>query len=132
MPPPKNMIKIFCIRAPPQMFMNSPLAYWSSAFKSMAKAQTLPCNSPICNSEVSTGRGGAYPCLCKNDAYICHAEVFHHCLLVKCLAQICSRRVLHLQMISYIQGNLKGESVVAAILPSRMDASYCTTGFFRS
>ena len=30
------------------------------------------------------------------------------------------------------QGNLKGESVVAAILPSCMEASYCTSGFFRS
>ena len=30
------------------------------------------------------------------------------------------------------QGNLKEESVVAAILSSRMEASYCTTGFFRS
>ena len=28
------------------------------------------------------------------------------------------------------QGNLNGESVVAAILPSRMDVSYCTSGFF--
>ena len=28
------------------------------------------------------------------------------------------------------QGNLKGESVVAAILPSRMEVSYCTSGFF--
>ena len=31
-----------------------------------------------------------------------------------------------------IQGNLKGESVVAAILPSRMETSYCTSGFFCS
>ena len=30
------------------------------------------------------------------------------------------------------QGNLKGESVVAAILPSRMEISYCTSGFFHS
>ena len=30
------------------------------------------------------------------------------------------------------QGNLKGESVVAAILPSRMEVSYCTSRFFRS
>ena len=30
------------------------------------------------------------------------------------------------------QGNLIGESVVAAILPSRMAASYCTSGFFSS
>ena len=30
----------------------------------------------------------------------------------------------------YLQGNLKGESVVAAILPSRMKVSYCTSGFF--
>ena len=30
------------------------------------------------------------------------------------------------------QGNLKGESVVAAILPSRMEVSYCTSGFFHS
>ena len=29
------------------------------------------------------------------------------------------------------QGSLKGESVVAAILPSRMEQSYCTSGFFR-
>ena len=28
------------------------------------------------------------------------------------------------------QGNLKGESFVAAILLSRMKASYCTSGFF--
>ena len=28
------------------------------------------------------------------------------------------------------QGNLKGESVVAAILPPRMEVSYCTSGFF--
>ena len=28
--------------------------------------------------------------------------------------------------------NLKGKSVVAAILPSRMEVSYCTSGFFRS
>ena len=31
-----------------------------------------------------------------------------------------------------VQGNLKGESVVAAILPSLMEVSYCTAGFFRS
>ena len=30
------------------------------------------------------------------------------------------------------QGNLKGESVVAAIMLSRMDVSYYTFGFFRS
>ena len=30
------------------------------------------------------------------------------------------------------QGNFKGELVVAAILPSRMEVSYCTYGFFRS
>ena len=30
------------------------------------------------------------------------------------------------------QGNLKGDSVVAAILPSRMEVSYCTAGFFFS
>ena len=29
------------------------------------------------------------------------------------------------------QGSLKGESVVAAILLSRMEQSYCTSGFFR-
>ena len=28
------------------------------------------------------------------------------------------------------QGNLKGESVVVAILPSHMEVSYCTSGFF--
>ena len=28
------------------------------------------------------------------------------------------------------QGNFKGESVVMAILPSSMEASYCTSGFF--
>ena len=28
------------------------------------------------------------------------------------------------------QGNFKGESVVAAILPSRMEVSYCTSRFF--
>ena len=30
-----------------------------------------------------------------------------------------------------IQGSLKGESVVVAILSSRMEQSYCTSGFFR-
>ena len=30
------------------------------------------------------------------------------------------------------QGNLKGESVVATILLSCMEVSYCTSGFFRS
>ena len=35
----------------------------------------------------------------------------------------------YLQMRTY-QGNLKGESVVAAILSSSMEASYCTSGFF--
>ena len=30
------------------------------------------------------------------------------------------------------QGNSKGESVVAAILPSRVEASYCTSRFFCS
>ena len=30
------------------------------------------------------------------------------------------------------QGNLKGESVVAGILPSHMEESYCTSGFFHS
>ena len=34
-------------------------------------------------------------------------------------------------VLCFIQGNLKGESVVAAILPSRMEVSYCTSGFFR-
>ena len=29
----------------------------------------------------------------------------------------------------FTQGNLKWESVVAAILPSGMEASYCTSGF---
>ena len=33
---------------------------------------------------------------------------------------------------SVYQGNLKGESVVAAILPSCMEMSYCTSGFFHS
>ena len=31
----------------------------------------------------------------------------------------------------YGQENLKGESVVAAILPSHMEVSYCTSVFFR-
>ena len=31
----------------------------------------------------------------------------------------------------FFQGSLKGESVVAAILSSRMEQSYCTSGFFR-
>ena len=35
-------------------------------------------------------------------------------------------------LMCFYQGNLKGESVVAAILLSRMEASYCTSGFFRS
>ena len=30
------------------------------------------------------------------------------------------------------RGNLKGEPVVAAILPSRMEVSYCTSGYFHS
>ena len=30
------------------------------------------------------------------------------------------------------QGNLRGESVVAAIIWSRMETSYCTSGFFSS
>ena len=34
--------------------------------------------------------------------------------------------------LNFIQGNLKGESVVAAILPSRMEVRYCTSGFVRS
>ena len=33
---------------------------------------------------------------------------------------------------SHDQGNLKGESAVVAILPSRMEVSYCTSGFVRS
>ena len=35
-------------------------------------------------------------------------------------------------IIAPVQGNLKEESVVAAILLSRMEASYRTAGFFRS
>ena len=35
-------------------------------------------------------------------------------------------------VIKIIQGNLKGESVVVAILPSCMEVSYCTSGFFHS
>ena len=34
--------------------------------------------------------------------------------------------------VSLDQGNLKGESVVAAILLSHMQVSYCTSGFFGS
>ena len=34
--------------------------------------------------------------------------------------------------VSLHQGNLKGESVVVAILPSRMEVSYCTSVFFHS
>ena len=37
-----------------------------------------------------------------------------------------------LQEVCQKQGNLKGESVVVAILPSCMEVSYCTSGFFRS
>ena len=33
-------------------------------------------------------------------------------------------------IVNYIQGNLKGESVVAAILLSGMEASYCPSRFF--
>ena len=36
------------------------------------------------------------------------------------------------QFLSRNQGNLKGESVMVAILPSRMEASYCISGFFCS
>ena len=36
-----------------------------------------------------------------------------------------------LKLLCFSQGSLKGESVVAAILPSRMEQSYCTSGFFR-
>ena len=35
-----------------------------------------------------------------------------------------------LQFVGKYQGYLKGESVVVAILPSRMEASYCTSVFF--
>ena len=34
-------------------------------------------------------------------------------------------------ILCYQQGSLKGESVVAAILSSRMEQSYCTSGVFR-
>ena len=37
-----------------------------------------------------------------------------------------------LGLFCWSQGNLKGESVVAAILQSRMEASYCTSVFFCS
>ena len=39
---------------------------------------------------------------------------------------------LCVEPIRLTQRNLKGESVVAAILPSYMEASYCTFGFFRN
>ena len=42
---------------------------------------------------------------------------------------VASQRNLDVYM---YQGNFKGESVVAAILPSRMKGSYCASGFFRS
>ena len=35
-----------------------------------------------------------------------------------------------MKRMSFIQGHLKGESVVVAILLSRMEVSYCTSGFF--
>ena len=35
------------------------------------------------------------------------------------------------EIVWLVQGSLKGESVVAAILSSRMEQSYCTSGFFR-
>ena len=35
-----------------------------------------------------------------------------------------------IEVIQHTPGNLKGESVVTAIFPSRMEASYCTFGFF--
>ena len=34
--------------------------------------------------------------------------------------------------VSSFQGNLKGESVVVAVLPSHMEASYCTSRFSHS
>ena len=35
-------------------------------------------------------------------------------------------------LLCYYQGNLKGESVVAVILPSHINVSYCSGRFFRS
>ena len=58
--------------------------------------------------------------------------------------QIALREVLHHIYDTYVaklkesryvmcnHGNLKGESVVAAILPSHMEVSYYTFGFFHS
>ena len=43
---------------------------------------------------------------------------------------MCLGLCLSSQVYSF-QGSLKGESVVAAILSSRMEQSYCTSGFFR-
>ena len=37
--------------------------------------------------------------------------------------------ITYQEVFKYYQGNFKGESAVAAILPSRMDASYCTYFF---
>ena len=38
----------------------------------------------------------------------------------------------HTLQVRIFQGNLKGESVLAAILPSHVEVSYCTCGFFHS
>ena len=46
---------------------------------------------------------------------------------ISLLASLASQKFLNMMP---IQGNRKGESGVAAILPSHMEASYCTSGFF--
>ena len=38
--------------------------------------------------------------------------------------------IINKNVVPIFRYNLKGESVVAAILPSHMEASYCTAGFF--
>ena len=37
---------------------------------------------------------------------------------------------MQIEVLTLKEGNLKGESVVVAILPSCMEVSYCTSGFF--
>ena len=52
---------------------------------------------------------------------------------MKKTSQFAWKKITYCQILnfSFLQGSLKGESVVAAILSSRMEQSYCTSGFFR-
>ena len=77
-------------------------------------------------------RGNSYHKMWNNTRSYIWGKKILYCSSLNIFHFACFNLHLKLGKLGKWHGNSKRESVVAAILPSRKEVSYCTSGFFRS